>query len=221
MRLKILSASIFFLSNAAILPASANAQPQEAGKLAEICVLNAKGSGQYKINLDHLFVQVLTASLPDRFSVVENEESCDDGRDNNCNGEIDEGCNQAQAIWDAGADCDKCMTEECSDLGDECQEDQECKTAVDCTLEAKCLDKDYGALSCLCGEDVTIAQCQRVEDPKDFLGACVDELYFEASFRPQPMIGKRLASKTLSCMSLNCAAACSENIYNYEPPRSR
>lgn len=218
MKIKLSAAISCIFASAALTPGTSNAQSDRAGELAQMCILNPDGTGQYKIDLDSLFVKVLTTSMPDRFSAVDDTEECDDGIDNNCDGEIDENCGEAPNIWDAGEDCDACMANACSDLSDDCEGDGECELAVACALEAKCLDRYLGPLSCLCGEDVTVTECQKVREPSGYAGACAQEFYVEQppGWRPQPMVGKRLAGQTLVCMGLNCADACSENIYNYQ-----
>lgn len=183
-----------------------------------MCMLRADGTGQFTITLDSFVVAVLTAALPDLFSVVEAEEQCEDGKDNDCNGEIDEGCEAASNIWDGGEDCDACMSEHCSILSDECQGDKGCEDAIECVLEAKCLDVALGPISCFCGEGLSVQECQ--ETPIDQLdGACFAEFArnIVPSWVPAPETGSVLAGKIFLCMTRQCPDSCSENIYNHEP----
>lgn len=186
-----------------------------------MCMLKADGTGQYQISLDSYVVAVLTAALPDLFSLVEEQERCDDGKDNNCDGQIDEGCSQVTNIWDAGQDCDACMAERCSVVADECQGDKGCEDAVACVLEAKCLDASLGPISCFCGEDVGIEECQATAI-NDLDGACMAEFArnIVPSWIPAPETGSVLAGKIFLCMTRQCADQCAENIYNHEDPAS-
>lgn len=202
--------------SAQLSPAQAR-WPAADGLLARMCMLNADGTGQFDITLDSIVVSVLTAALPDRFSLVEAQEICDDGRDNNCNGEIDEGCSQAANIWDAGEDCDACMSEFCSVFETRCNGDEACEGAISCALDAKCLDRDLGPISCFCGEDLSIEACQ--DTPIAQLdGACMGQFAKNIipSWIPAPETGGVLAGKMLLCMTRQCSDSCSENIYNYE-----
>lgn len=201
----------------AAAPSQARAQrwPRPNGELARVCLLNPDGTGQFSIAVNRLVAQVLTAALPGRFSVVEQTERCDDGIDNNCSGEIDENCDQAPDIWGAGADCDACMAQSCSVFSQRCDDDQACQDAIDCALQAKCLDLDLGPISCFCGEGVSIEACQD-STIAELDGACMSEFAASVvpSWIPAPETGGVLAGKMLLCMTRQCADRCSENFYN-------
>lgn len=218
--MKLLKRCVTPLVLLSLVPANAKAQTwisgEDFGLTSKMCLLRADGTGQFDLTLDSLVVAVLTTALPDLFSVVEAQETCDDGRDNNCNGEIDEDCSAAN-IWDAGADCDACMQELCSVFSKRCDGDTACEDAVSCVLDAKCLDRDIGPISCFCGEDVSIEACQ--DSPISELdGACMGQFAKNVipSWIPAPETGGVLAGKMFLCMTRQCADSCSENIYNYE-----
>lgn len=201
-----------------LLPLStALAKAKRAGELARMCVLDTSGMGQRVIELDHRFVQVLVSALPDRFSTVDSEEQCSDHKDNDCNGEIDEGCDPTPIVWGAGEDCDACMAQECSGLHENCQGDTPCEAALACVIEAQCLDEVLGPLACICGTGVSIAECQLTASPNDYLGPCAQELYVNPTFQIRPTRGKRLAAKSFVCMTLNCLGACLENFHQTAP----
>lgn len=211
------AASLTILSLLLATEANAQSRHEQDPDLAQICVLNTDGTGQYQLSLDRRFVLTLTALRPNRFSLVSPSEQCDDGIDNNCNGELEEGCAQPPAFWGAGQDCERCMAQGCSEWSKPCQNDHQCATAAACVAQAQCLDKYIGPLSCICGEGVSIAQCQRVTSGQIHAGPCAQELYEDASPPSDSMRGKQLANRSLTCMGLKCASACSKNIYNYDP----
>lgn len=213
MQLKIQMLSPLMLAAIAALPVKAQARDGQVGELAEMCLLDSDGSRRAKISLDHLFVQVLTAALPDRFSVVQDQEDCEDERDNNCNGEVNEGCVDPGFRWDAGADCDACMAERCDDIRN-CDGDERCDDATACIVEEKCLGNFLGPLSCLCGPGVSISECQSVSEGK-FLGPCADEILKIpnnplGSWRPH----RFPFADRFVCMGRFCMNECSELFYD-------
>lgn len=202
---------------ATLLPISkAQAQTTSASQLAEICVLNAEGTGQYKIKLDSLFVQTLTRARPSRFATVDPQEHCDDNKDNDCDGQINEGCvSDPEPSFDSA--CDTCMQSKCADFATSCIADQACRAATNCVIQHRCLDQNVGHLACICGEDVSVAQCMRDTDKGRLRGACADEFYDTDALAPSNEDGKKLAGQTFTCMLRQCKDSCSNKFYNHNP----
>lgn len=196
----------------------AKAQPQAppSNQLAEICVLNAEGTGQYKIKLDSLFVQALTQARPRRFATVDPQEHCNDDKDNDCDGQINEGC-VSDPEPSIGSACDTCMQSKCADLAESCIADQACRAATNCVIRHRCLDQTVGHLACICGEDVSVAECMRDTDNGSLRGACVAEFYDTAALSPSNEEGKKLAGHTFTCMLRQCKNSCSNKFYNHDP----
>lgn len=183
-----------------------------------MCLLNADGARSYQISLDSLFVQVLTTALPDRFAVVQDQEDCSDNRDNNCDGEVNEGCNEEPSVWGAGQDCESCMAQECATQVEECEESEICEDIVTCAVQAKCLDKYLGPITCLCGKGSSVNECQRIDD-QNYNGDCVQEFLAqldpEAPFGPWgPRVKDGSGSAVLTCMGRHCQSECTELVYN-------
>lgn len=207
------------LSALALIPSSAQAQATQAGELASMCLLNSDGARQAKLELDSLFVQVLTVALPDRFSVVQDQEDCEDPRDNNCDGEINEGCSEDYR-WQAGADCDACMQDKCERESDPC-EDQDCEDVINCIIEDKCLDEFLGPLGCVCGKNVSIRECQMAKEG-ELEGTCADEMLRSMPQNPfrtgpdfAPFFPRTPAPmRPFICMGRFCQSECTELIYN-------
>lgn len=216
-----LKRQLFFLVALAALTtpsseADARSHESTTRELAEMCVLSASRSGAYKIELDARLVATLTQSLPTRFAAVESQEHCDDGMDNNCNGQIDEGCvSDPEPTIDQA--CDSCMQDKCADYTDACIDDQDCRAAANCVIQHRCLDQRLGHLACICGQNVSIAECMRDTDNDTLRGACVAEFYQSPSFDGPPEGGQRLAKQTFTCMLRNCQASCNRNFYK-DPP---
>lgn len=220
MKLSLRLTTPLFLSALVSMPAAAQSwrpRPRPPQGMAQLCLLNADGSGQFAITTTGLVASLLSSALPTRFSLVLDQETCDDGKDNDCNGEIDDKCSQQNGVWDAGSDCDACMESQCAVFSNRCDGDQACQDALDCVLEAKCLDRDIGPIACFCGEDVSLERC--MDSPVSELdGACMAEFSKSVipSWIPGPELGGILAGKMFLCMTRQCADPCSENIYNHE-----
>lgn len=185
--------------------------PALANNLGEMCILNPDGTGQYKTSLDRRFILALTQARPNRFSIVQASDRCDDDIDNNCDGRLNEGCTQAPTIWQAGQDCEQCMAQTCSSWSKACKQDNDCQAAVACVAQHKCLDPYLGPLACICGEGISIAECQNTGSTEHRAGACAQHLEATPSMSLEAQAGKDFAHRTLTCMGLNCADACSEH----------
>lgn len=217
MKLKLQIVSPLLLAALAVLPSEANAQRQTAGQTAELCILNTEGARLSKLTMDSLFVRVLSSSLPERYAAVQAQEDCSDPRDNNCDGEVNEGCSEEPSIWNAGPDCEACMVQECAAEVEACEGSEICENIVSCSAQEQCLDTFLGSLGCLCGEGVTVAQCQNMSENE--LGPCAQELraQYDYSAPPGPW-GPRViddsGSKVLICLGRKCQSECTELIYN-------
>lgn len=222
MKLKMRKAAPLVLAALAALPASAQAQRFEADQQSEVCLLNADGSRQFKISMDSLFVQVLTSALPDRFAIIQDQEDCEDPRDNNCNGEVNEECSMGNN-WGSGTDCEECMATKCANHSEACNEDQECQDLAGCVVENRCFNQ-YGPLGCLCGAETSLTDCQKINafrNGDQFKGECAAE-FLPSLLRPARQGGHlpnwhyddvdsdRIPTGTLSCLYHECKSECSE-----------
>lgn len=222
MKIDIRMVTPLLLSAIAAVPTSAQAQRFRAGNTAQICLLDADGARQFELTMDSLLVQVLSGALPNRFAAVQDQEDCDDPRDNNCNGEVNEGCNEPTR-WDSGADCDACMAQNCAEPTQACDAEEECDDVMACVVEQKCLDAANGSISCLCGLDVGVAQCQQVPELDQLDGPCAQEMvsYLRDTGRVQTGSVSQLinlppppATEILTCMVRECQSECTELVYN-------
>lgn len=209
----------------ACAPMTAQAQALDFNS-EEMCLLNPDtGEGIVKISLSSIFVQLLTAVAPDRYGLVEGDEVCEDGKDNDCNGFIDDGCSvPTPTVWGPNAECDACMEDKCGSKIAACEGDQACQDAVACVVENSCLDRFLGPLGCVCGEGVSVPQCQGATSMADLQGACVEGLITENSpllnDNPLPAIAGRqqgtIASEALICQGRFCQDECAGNYWNYD-----
>lgn len=191
----------------------------------ELCVLDPdSGAGATKLRFHPILVYVLSALAPDTFAMVESSERCGDDKDNNCDGSIDEGCAGLQPpLWGRRAECDACMLDKCDAERTRCEGDKRCRAAVRCVVENSCLDRFLGPVSCLCGEGVSIPECQQVREPDGLQGACVEELLpaqlsdRDRELHPLAQATRLPANHALICLGRFCNDECAENIWNFVP----
>lgn len=126
---------------------------------------------------------------------------------------------QAPPIWAADPACDACMSDRCDEQNEACLSDSACLEAAQCHLEARCLDPFLGPLACLCGDSVTVSECQAAEA---FAGPCAEVIQtglgtetdmprtFSRFADPRTAVGR--AHQAFICMGRSCKDECSENI---------
>lgn len=102
--------------------------------------------------------------------VVEEGEVCDDG--NTADGDsCSADCTRANPFAVTADACNACVKDSCAAQADVCLGEAECSEVVACEVGAKCLSSTLGPLSCLCGTDIGVTQCQGVVDGA-FTGPC-------------------------------------------------
>lgn len=121
--------------------------------------------------------------------------------------------------WFAGQDCAVCMAEECAGRQARCADDADCVEAAQCHLESRCLDPFLGPLSCLCGDEVSVTDCQTAEP---FAGPCAEVIQngldtvgdlrstFVRFTNPDYSVGA--AHRAMLCLGRFCSTECEEII---------
>lgn len=191
----------------------------------ELCYLDSStGAGFLTVQVWPLFARVMVERFSGVFTYV-GEEACGDKVDNDCDGQVDEDCKTAPAPRRFGNEaCDACMDKQCQQRSEACVADKECVQAIECVRTHKCLDPVLGPLGCVCGEGVSVSECQATPSSQR-KGACAEQLGPKSvpgggTQVPLGLFPPRTAKAgfALSCMHRFCKAACSENFNQPKAP---
>lgn len=154
--------------------------------------------------------------------IVEGSEACDDG-----NAIPNDGCFECEieiispppagGLWFAGPACDTCMATECAAEGNECLSDSNCDLPRTCVGEANCLSRVTGPLGCICGNELSVAECAAKTD--GFEGDCADAILGVGITVPPggapllPATPGFKATQAFRCMARACRSECDDNFY--------
>lgn len=155
--------------------------------------------------------------------VVEGTEACDDG--NNVDGDsCSADCTRANPFVVTADACQACVKDNCAPQEDDCLGDAECVETVACEVEAKCLSSLVGPLSCMCGTEIGVTECQGVVDGA-FTGPCAAGI--QKSLGTETNTGDSFtrfantayaagrAHQLTICAGRFCVAECQELVYDY------
>lgn len=172
----------------------------------EICFFNPETrEGIHQFEVVSGIQALLIALHGEAFSPV-TLEVCADGVDNNCDGQIDEGCSASDRLkWGKTHDCDLCMRDHCIRYTKRCEAREDCISGIQCVVEKRCMHKTWGQATCVCGE--LSPDCEIDGSRK---GPCGKQLMPPGPWPGWwPHVPPTLSA--LSCMHLYCPAECSDN----------
>lgn len=109
--------------------------------------------------------------------IVEDGEVCDYGDSNEADGCLNNCTELGHTDFFPpkfyGDECASCMQEKCEDSLETCLDDDACMEVFRCEAEAACVHPDLAALTCLCGEGVSLAECVDT-NIDDLQGTCAE-----------------------------------------------
>lgn len=180
---------------------------EEALELNEICFFNPEtreGITRFEVVKG---VQALLQALHGEVFSKVTLEVCADGQDNNCDGQIDEGCSASdRPKWGKTRDCDLCMREYCASYTSGCEAREDCISGIQCVIEKRCMHKTWGQATCVCDE--TLGPDCEIDGSRK--GPCGEQLMPPGRWPGWwPHVPPTLSA--LSCMHLYCPAECSGN----------
>lgn len=192
--------------------ALAQANPESPKlKLKDICFFNPETRAGIKhFSVVREIEELLRALHGDVFSKL-TLEVCADGVDNNCDGQIDEGCSaEAPSKWGKTRECDLCMREQCFPEQRACEGNASCMDAMRCVVENSCMHTQFFYRDCVCNAQEDGPFCI-TRGPRS--GPCGDKLIRPGVWDEwrEPQMPNLLP---LGCMTYLCSTECSENFRN-------
>lgn len=179
----------------------------ETAQMQDWCLLNSETQeGFMSFAVAPSIADILMAIHGNVFTPLASE-VCADGKDNDCDGQVDEGCSEGRdPKLELSRECDACLQNYCPESVADCEAQDSCIAGISCVAQKRCMDPVGGDLTCIC--DVIYEGCM---DDGSRQGPCGKQLMPPEPrnpFWPSLPIASR---SILFCMTLNCTSKCSEN----------